>query len=352
MADRRRLRELGIQLPGRPGRLNGLTDVAGVEVGHATLIEGEDIRTGVTVILPKGKQALSTVPAAWFALNGNGEITGTAWIEESGLLEGPIALTNTCSVGVVRDSLRRWMVESFGSGSQGLGPGLLPVVGETWDGWLNDIEAQNLRAEHVLQALAAANNGPIAEGSVGGGTGMIAFELKAGIGTASRQLTVSGQDYTLGVLVQANFGMREQLMVLGRPVGEALAELAPRLFKPSDGSILGVLATDAPLLPHQLKRLARRMALGLARTGGLAHNSSGDLFLAFSTACPEILADGREQWQTLPNEKLDPLFVAAAHATEEAILNALCAGEEMTGFMGHTVTALPTECLAELMRRS
>ncbi|MEZ0373568.1 MAG: P1 family peptidase [Candidatus Sericytochromatia bacterium] len=338
-----RARDLGLPLPGQPGPANAITDVPGVEVGQTTLIDGESIRTGVTVILPAGK-SLSVVPAGSFALNGNGELTGTAWIAEGGFLEGPIGLTNTCSVGVVRDTLRKWMVREFGS--QGLGPGLLPVVGETWDGYLNDIEAQHVQPEHVFAALAAAASGPVAEGSVGGGTGMIAFEFKAGIGTSSRQLEVLKQTYTVGVLVQANFGVREQLLMAGKPVGQWLADLEPRRVKRDqgrDGSIIGILATDAPLLPQQLQRLAKRMALGLARTGGLAFNTSGDLFLAFSTACPQIDANGLEQWKIIPNPRLDRLFAAAAHATEEAILNALAAGEPMTGFQGHAINALPPE---------
>ncbi|HEY9840963.1 MAG: P1 family peptidase [Candidatus Sericytochromatia bacterium] len=336
-----RARDLGLPLPGQPGPANAITDVPGVEVGHTTLIEGADIRTGVTVILPAGK-TLSAVPAGYFALNGNGELTGTAWVAEGGFLEGPIGLTNTCSVGLVRDTLRKWEAENFTV--EGLGPGLLPVVGETYDGFLNDIEAQHLKPEHVFAALTAAASGPVAEGAVGGGTGMIAFEFKAGIGTSSRQLEVVKQSYTVGVLVQANFGVREQLTMAGKPLGEWLADLEPRRVKRDagrDGSIIGILATDAPLLPQQLQRLAKRMALGLARTGGLAHNSSGDLFLAFSTACPQLSEKGLESWNVVPNHQLDGLFAAAAQATEEAILNALTAAEPMTGFQGHSVTALP-----------
>lgn len=342
-----RARDLGLPLAGEPGLLNAISDVPGVEVGQYSLIAEPGVRTGVTVILPRGRaQAISVLPAGGFALNGNGELTGMAWIAEAGRLEGPIALTNTCSLGMTRDALRRWMVERTGGGE--LGPGLLPVVGETWDGLLNDIEAQQLRPEHVFAALDAAAPGPVAEGGVGGGTGMVAFELKAGIGTASRRLRLSAGDYTLGVLVQANFGLREQLTICGRPVGAQLAQLEPRLFRPQsarDGSIIGILATDAPLLPIQLQRLARRMALGLARTGGIAHNSSGDLFLAFSTAAPETGKDGLEHWRTLPDSGLDPLFAAAVQATEESIYNALCAGAPMTGFRGRSVAALPKELL-------
>jgi len=350
---RPRARQLISALEGQPGLWNAITDVPGLEVGHYTLVSGESVRTGVTVILPQGRQ-LSGLPASWFALNGNGELTGTAWVDESGFLEGPIALTNTCSVGLVRDTLRRWLVENFPLQTSGLGLGLLPVVGETWDGLLNDIEAQQLGAEHVLQALQQAASGPVAEGNVGGGTGMMAFEFKAGIGTSSRLLQFAGQTYVLGVLVQANFGWREHLLLGGQPMGKLLQDLKPRLAAPrrQEGSIVAVLATNLPLLPHQLKRLARRMSLGLARTGGLAFNSSGDLFLAVSTAYPQLDAKGYEAWRVLPNASLDPVFAHAAWATEEAILNALFAADDMQGFQGNQVYALPLARLQAILSQA
>ena len=342
-----RARDLGLNLPGLPGPLNAITDVPSLEVGHCTRIAGADLRTGITAILPQGPQ-LSCLPAGSFALNGNGEMTGLAWVEESGFLEGPVALTNTCSLGRVRDGVRAWLVERLGADGL-LGGGLLPVVGETWDGRLNAIEAQALTRDDVFAALDSAAAGPVPEGSVGGGTGMVAFGFKAGIGTSSRQVEIQGQTFLVGVLVQANFGARSNLSMNGLPVGHWLKDrLLPHLFHSpnkqpqQDGSIIGVLATNAPLLPHQLKRLARRMGLGVARTGGVAYNTSGDFFLAFSTVAP-TLKKGLEQWQVLPNTQLDSLLEAATYATEEAILNALCAAETMTGIHGNRVEALPRE---------
>lgn len=339
----------GFAPPGKTGHHNAITDVPGVEVGHCTLIQGQAIRTGVTVVLPQG-HSLSCVPAASFALNGNGELTGSAWIEESGFLEGPIGLTNTCSVGVVRDSLRRWILPQVDS-SNALSAGLLPVVGETWDGLLNDIEGQHLRAEHVFEALQNAAPGPLAEGNVGGGTGMVCYAFKGGIGSASRRIHLLEQDWHLGVLVQSNFGSREQLSIAGVPLGPLLSTPQAELHRPQsqDGSIIAVLATDAPLLPHQLKRLAKRMALGLARTGGLAHNSSGDFFLAFSTAQPQ--KQGLEYWKALPNTELDPLFQASAWATEEAILNALFAAQTLDGVHGNRVYGIPLDESLEHLQR-
>ncbi len=347
----KRLRELGLAPSGQAGQWNAITDVSGLEVGHRTLISGTDIRTGVTVILPQGR-CLSIVPAASFALNGNGEVTGTAWIEESGFLEGPIALTNTCSVGLVRDTLRRWMLPYLDQPGA-LGAGLLPVVGETWDGLLNDIEGQHLQASHVFEALKAAASGPVSEGAVGGGTGMVCFGFKAGIGSSSRQVMAADENWDLGVLVQTNFGRREQCLMRGVPIGELIQDLKPELPAPpqQDGSIIAVLATNAPLLPHQLKRLARRMALGLARMGGMANNTSGDFFLAFSTASPQLNAQGLESWGVLANAQLDPLLEAAALATEEAILNAIWAGETMSGFGGNRIYGLPHDRVLKILQQ-
>lgn len=338
-----RARELGLNLPGQPGPLNAITDLPGVEVGHCTRIAGADLRTGITAILPQGPQ-LSFLPAGSFALNGNGEMTGLAWVEESGFLEGPVALTNTCSLGLVRDGVRAWLVERLGAEGL-LGGGLLPVVGETWDGKLNAIEAQALSCADVFEALDNATGGSVPEGNVGGGTGMVSFGFKAGIGTSSRQIQIQGQTFLVGVLVQANFGARSNLLMNGLPVGQWLKDsFLPQLHLPpkQDGSIIGILATNAPLLPQQLKRLARRMGLGVARTGGVAYNTSGDFFLAFSTSAPEF-KDGLEHWQVLPNQHIDSLLEAATYATEEAILNALCAAEPMTGVHGNRVEALPLE---------
>ena len=294
-----RARDLGIPFEGKPGPHNAITDVDGVEVGHTTLITGDGklevgkgpVRTGVTAILPRGKGLTEPVFAAVFSQNGNGEFTGAHWVEESGTLEGPVMITNTHSVGVVRDAVIAYQVKQ---GSVGPKASLwsLPVVAETWDGYLNDINGFHVKPHHVFSAWSSAQAGPVAEGNVGGGTGMICYEFKGGIGTSSRRLTQHGRTYTLGVLVQANHGLREQLLVAGVPVGRALA--SGSVGKKEAGSIIIVVATDAPLLPHQLKRIARRASLGLARTGSISGNGSGDLFLAFSTAKPELRGQERE----------------------------------------------------------
>jgi len=345
-----RARDLGVPFEGTPGTHGAITDVAGVEVGHRTLISGEGalrvgvgpVRTGVTAVLPRGRGSGDPVFAAWFALNGNGEMTGTAWIEESGFLEGPILLTNTSSVGTVRDAAVRWML-SRGFARQ---PWVLPVVAETYDGHLNDVHGFHVKEEHVVEALESARSGPVAEGNVGGGTGMTCFEFKGGIGTASRLV----EGHVVGVLVQANFGRRHQLMIAGVPVGREITEGTFR--KKEEGSIIAVVATDAPLLPHQLTRIARRAALGLARTGSVSGNTSGDLFLAFSTANPEASKrDGLVSLTMLPNERLDALFEATAQATEEAIVNALVAAETMTGRDGNRAIALPHDRLVEVLKQ-
>jgi L-aminopeptidase/D-esterase-like protein len=349
-----RARDLGVPLEGTPGPLNAITDVKGVEVGHATLIAGEGklqvgvgpVRTGVTAVLPRGRESTDPVFGAWFSLNGNGEMTGTTWIEESGFLEGPVLVTNTTSVGTVRDAAIKWYM-TRGKQQQ---PWILPVVAETYDGYLNDTHGFHVKDQHVFEALDSARSGRVAEGNVGGGTGMTCFEFKGGIGTASRRLDAKADGYTVGVLVQANFGLRHQLHVAGVPVGQEITEDAFR--SKENGSIIIVLATDAPLLPHQLKRLARRASLGLARTGSVAGNGSGDIFLAFSTANPEAAKpQGVAQLTMLPNERMNPLFEATVQATEEAILNALVAAETMTGRDGHKVTALPHDRLRAVLRK-
>jgi D-aminopeptidase len=351
-----RARDLGIPFDGAPGKLNAITDVAGVEVGHETLIAGDGkikvgsgpVRTGVTAVLPRGKNSTDPVMAGWFSLNGNGEMTGTTWIEESGFLEGPVMLTNTHSVGVVRDAVIAWYVKRAVDGKQ---PWLLPVVAETYDGWLNDINGFHVKEKHAFASLDSAKNAPVPEGNVGGGTGMTCFEFKGGIGTASRLLDKPNGGFTVGALVQANFGLRHQLRIGGVPVGEEIKEHAFR-SRPETGSIIILIATDAPLLPHQLKRLARRASLGLARTGSVAGNGSGDIFLAFSTANPGAAKkDDAVALTMLPNERMNALFDATVQATEEAIINALVAAETMVGIDDHKVIALPHDRVKEILRK-
>ena len=361
-----RARDLGVPLEGTPGSNNAITDVEGVEVGLVTLIEGEGnlkvgegpVRTGVTAILPRGKK-YDPVMAGWYSLNGNGEMTGTTWVEESGFLEGPVMITNTHSVGTVRDAVIAWQYEhKFFDPLNGL-PDLfwaLPVVAETYDGVLNDINGFHVKSEHAVQALEQASSGKVKEGGVGGGTGMICHGFKGGTGTASRIVQLGDASYTLGVLVQANYGSRKDLTVAGVPVGQEIQDLMPKItFGVPDketGSIIVVVATDAPLLPHQLKRLARRVPIGIAKVGGYGGNGSGDIFIAFSTA--NSGAANREETQQLsmlPNDQMNPLFHATAQATEEAILNALVAAETMTGFNGNTVYELPHERLQELLKK-
>ena len=351
-----RARDLGIPFDfGTPGQWNAITDVPGVEVGHVTLIEGAGVRTGVTAVLPRGKGDESRQPcfAGFFSLNGNGEMTGVAWLEESGMLEGPVLVTNTNSVGVVRDAVisyaaKRWGEKSYGELWS------LPVVTETWDGYLNDVYGMHVKPEHATRAIETAGRGPVAEGNVGGGTGMVTFEFKGGIGTASRVLSAAAGGYTVGVLVQSNFGLRHQMRVAGLPVGQELRENL--VYSRETGSIIILVATDAPLLSHQLERLARRAALGLARTGSVAGNGSGDLFLAFSTA-PTVAATGRGApaepvgLRMVPNDAMGPLFEATVGATEEAIVNALVAARTMTGHQGHTVHAVPHDRLQAILRR-
>ncbi len=356
-----RARALGIPFDGTPGKLNAITDVAGVEVGFSTLISGEGklevgkgpVRTGVTAIIPRGHDSLNDpVYAGSFSLNGNGEMTGTAWMEESGFLEGPVVITNTHSVGVARDAVIKWRLEHGAADKTGYWWSL-PVVAETWDGWLNDINGFHVKPEDIFRALDTAKSGPVAEGSVGGGTGMICYEFKGGTGTASRVVPVDGKavpgrSYTIGALVQANCGRRSQLTIAGVPVGK---ELPGSVYPKESGSIIIVVATDAPLLPGQLKRLARRASLGLARTGATSGNGSGDLFLAFSTANPG--ANNPEvpvhNVATVPNDRLDPIFSATVEAVEEAIVNALVDNHDMTGRDDHKVLALPHEQLSKVL---
>ena len=335
-----RARDLGVPFTGDPGPLNAITDVKGVEVGHRTLIEGSSVRTGVTAVLPLGKSFPRRVFAGWFALNGNGEMTGTTWITESGQLEGPVMITNTHSVGAVMDAVVKWSLRH----ETVPGAFSLPVVGETWDGRLNDINGFHVGPEDVDAALDTASTGPVAEGNVGGGTGMVAYRFKGGIGTASRVLEAEEGGYTIGVLVQANFGLRQRLRIAGVPVGREIPDLMPERGKTEgrEGSIIVVIATDAPVLPFQLNRIAKRAALGLGRNGSIAANSSGDIFLAFTTADTKSIAP-------LENDDLSPIFLASVRATEEAIVNALVAARTMTGVNGNKVHALPHHRLREVL---
>jgi D-aminopeptidase len=355
-----RARDLGVPFDGAPGPLNAITDVAGVTVGQVTLIEdldgGRAVRTGVTAILPRGAQSGRT-PAfgGWFALNGNGEMTGTTWLEESGQLEGPVMITNTHSVGVVRDAVIAWRVRKGDADASGYWWSL-PVVAETWDGHLNDINGFHVHAEHATHALDGARGGAVDEGNVGGGTGMICHEFKCGIGTASRRVAFDGRAYTIGVLVQANYGLRDSLRIAGVPIGHELRGdriySAPAAPAGETGSIIAVVATDAPLLPHQLKRIARRAPLGLARMGSTAGNGSGDIFIAFSTANAAALEGERLATANfLANDALDPLFEATVQSTEEAIVNAMVAARDMRGQEGHYAKALPHADLTRLLKR-
>jgi D-aminopeptidase len=362
-----RARDLGIAFEGTPGKFNAITDVPGVEVGYTTLIAGEGklevgkgpVRTGVTAILPRGKASINDpVYAGFFSLNGNGEMTGTAWVEESGFLEGPIIITNTHSVGVARDAVIAWRIKHGAADTTGYWWSL-PVVGETWDGWLNDINGFHVKAEDVWHALESAHGGPLEEGSVGGGTGMICYEFKGGNGTASRKIDIrpiiagkdgSARSFIVGVFLQANFGRRSQLTIAGVPVGR---EIPGEIYKQESGSCIAVVATDAPLLPNQLKRLARRVSLGLARTGTTSGNGSGDLFIAFSTANPNVASPDQvtHDVQTIPNDLMDPLFSGVVQATEEAVVNALIDNHSMTGRDNHRVDALPHDRLRKIMKR-
>src|SRR6266540_455690 len=350
-----RARDLGIPLEGTPAKHNAITDVPGVTVGYCTVIEGESARTGVTIIHPRGQENHEPVFAGTFTFNGNGEMTGAAWVEEGGMLEGPIGITNTHSVGIVRDTIISWQAKNnsiFQKWS-------CPVVAETADGWLNDMNAFYIKTDHVWQALESAQSGPIEEGNVGGGTGMLCYEYKGGTGTASRKIPEKLGGWTVGALVQSNFGRRYQLTIAGVPAGKHLIEDAPwtngeNPFKQDDGSLIVVIGTDAPLLPHQLKRLAKRASLGMARTGSLGGNGSGDIFFAFSTANPKAATGdqkGLSSAQILSNNFIDPILMASAYVTEEAIINSMIAAEDMTGHKGVSAKALPHEELQEIMKQ-
>jgi L-aminopeptidase/D-esterase-like protein len=354
---RPRARSLGVPFDGAPGPLNAITDVTGVTVGQTTIVAGQGklvvghgpIRTGVTAIFPRGKTNGDPVFGGWFTLNGNGEMTGTTWLEESGFLAGPVLITNTHSVGIARDAVIEWLVAKGFDFDWSL-----PVVAETWDGSLNDINGFHVTKQHVFQALDSARGGPVAEGNVGGGTGMICNQFKGGIGTSSRRLSAARGGYTVGVLVQCNYGLRARLSIAGVPVGQEIPDLLPtRDTLPTErGSIIIVIATDAPLLPHQLKRIAKRASLGVGRLGGTGGNTSGDIFIAFSTANPGAAKpDSTRALTMLPNERISPLFEATIQATEEAIVNAMVAAETMTGADGLRVYALPHDRLRAALRK-
>lgn len=360
-----RARDLGVPFEGQPGPLNAITDVEGVKVGHVTLIAGEGrlevgkgpVRTGVTAVLPRGKTG-APVFAGWYSLNGNGEMTGTTWVEESGFLEGPVMLTNTHSVGVVRDAVVAWVLEQRRSNPAAADVfWSLPVVAETYDGGLNDVNGFHVKPAHVFAALKKTATGPVAEGNVGGGTGMVCHDFKGGIGAASRKLSDEAGGYTVGVLVQTNYGDRRNLTIAGVPVGREIPDLMPvsgraRPQEPAGNSIIVVIATDAPLLPHQLKRLARRAPLGIARVGGMGANGSGDIFIAFSTANPGAAQDeALATLEMLPNDRMTPLFEATIFSTEEAIVNALIAAETMRGVDDAIVYALPHDRLKQVLRK-
>ena len=337
--------------------MNAITDVKGVEVGHTTLISGDGplkvglgpVRTGVTAVLPRGKDSKDPVFAGWFTLNGNGEMTGTTWVEESGFLDGPVMITNTHSVGVVRDAVIAWRVKHGPPDEDGYWWSL-PVVAETWDGYLNDVNGFHVKPEHVFHALDTAHGRTVEEGNVGGGTGMICNEFKGGIGTASRVLDSKYGGYTVGVLVQCNYGARDQLRIAGVPVGKEIPDHT--VWKRDAGSIIVVVATDAPLIPTQLRRVAKRVSLGLGRDGSFSGDGSGDIFIAFSTANAGAAGPkGLRQITVLPNDRMDPIFLATVQATEEAVINAMVAAETMTGVNNRKVIALPHDRLREVLKK-
>lgn len=361
-----RARDIGISFFGDPGKLNAITDVKGVEVGHATIISGKGknvvgkgpVRTGVTAIFPRGKK-FSPVYANWYSLNGNGEMTGTTWVTESGFLETPIMITNTNSVGVVRDAVLKWFVDHNWYGNEEWWY-TYPVVAETYDGFLNDIYGFHVKEEHVLEAIRDAKPGPVAEGNVGGGTGMLTLGFKGGIGTSSRVIKINGEKFVVGVLVQSNFGSKKNLTISGVPVGLKLADTLSRIYnappsnrrKEGDGSIIVIVATDAPLLPHQLKRIAHRIPIGIGNVGGRGSNGSGDIFLAFSTANTNAFnRDRTTSVRTLSNDLITPLFEATVQAVEESIVNAMIAAETMDGIHGNTAYAIPHDRLIEILKK-
>jgi L-aminopeptidase/D-esterase-like protein len=351
---KQRARDLGIPFEGATGEFNAITDVPGVTVGYSTIIEGTDARTGVTVIHPRGRDNFAPVYGGGHSFNGNGEMTGFLWVEEGGFVEGPIGITNTHSVGVVRDAIIAWQVKN----KIQYQPWALPVVAETADAWLNDMNGFFVKDQHVFAALDSATSGRIAEGNIGGGTGMMCYEFKGGTGTSSRKLPEKLGGWTVGVLAQTNFGRRHLLTIAGAPIGKHLVEDAPITsgedpYKMDDGSLIVIVATDAPLLPHQLKRVARRVSLGMARTGSVGGNGSGDIFLAFSTANPQATQSnpkGIAEIQALANDKIDPVFAATVFATEEAIINSMVAAEDMIGHE-FSVKALPHENVMEILKK-
>ena len=363
-----RARDLGIPFVGTPGAFNAITDVQGVEVGYSTIITGKGentvgngpVRTGVTAIFPRGKaKKFSPVYANWYSLNGNGEMTGTTWVTESGFLETPIMITNTNSVGVVRDAVLKWYVDTdWYSGEDWWYT--YPVVAETYDGFLNDIYGFHVKEKHVLEAIENSSSGQIAEGNIGGGTGMMCLGFKGGTGTSSRVLKIKDSSYTVGAIVQSNFGAKRNLSIAGVPVGVVLKDTLNSVFngppksrrQEGDGSIIVIVATDVPLLPHQLKRIAQRIPLGIGIVGGRGSNGSGDIFLAFSTANEGAFnRDNIASITSMPNDLLMPVFEATVQVVEEAIINAMIAAETMEGINGNTSYAIPHDVLVETLKK-
>ena len=361
-----RARDIGVQFEGTPGRFNAITDVKGVEVGHSTIIIGSGkneigkgpVRTGVTAIFPRGKK-FNPVYANWYSLNGNGEMTGTTWVTESGFLETPIMITNTNSVGVVRDAVLKWFVDTNWYGDDQWWY-IYPVVGETYDGFLNDIYGFHVQEKHVYEAIENAKSGPVAEGNIGGGTGMLTLGFKGGIGTSSRKVKINNKTYTLGAIVQSNFGSKRNLTISGVPIGKELKDTLNLVFnappankrQEGDGSIIVIVATDAPLFPHQLKRIAHRIPLGIGAVGGRGSNGSGDIFLAFSTANPKAFnRKNSGTVKTFPNDKISPLFEATVQVVEESIVNAMIAAETMEGINNNKAYALPHGKLMEILKK-
>ena len=361
-----RARDIGVQFEGTPGRFNAITDVKGVEVGHSTIIIGSGkneigkgpVRTGVTAIFPRGKK-FNPVYANWYSLNGNGEMTGTTWVTESGFLETPIMITNTNSVGVVRDAVLKWFVDTNWYGDDQWWY-TYPVVGETYDGFLNDIYGFHVQEKHVYEAIENAKSGPVVEGNIGGGTGMLTLGFKGGIGTSSRKVKINNKTYTLGAIVQSNFGSKRNLTISGVPIGKELKDTLNLVFnappankrQEGDGSIIVIVATDAPLFPHQLKRIAHRIPLGIGAVGGRGSNGSGDIFLAFSTANPKAFnRKNSGSVKTFPNDKISPLFEATVQVVEESIVNAMIAAETMEGINNNKAYALPHGKLMEILKK-
>ena len=361
-----RARDIGIQFEGTTGKFNAITDVKGVEVGHSTIIIGSGkneigkgpVRTGVTAIFPRGKK-FNPVYANWYSLNGNGEMTGTTWVAESGFLETPIMITNTNSVGVVRDAVLKWFVDTNWYGDDQWWY-TYPVVGETYDGFLNDIYGFHVQEKHVYEAIENAKSGPVTEGNIGGGTGMLTLGFKGGIGTSSRKVKINNKTYTLGAIVQSNFGSKRNLTISGVPIGKELKDTLNLVFnapptnkrQEGDGSIIVIVATDAPLFPHQLKRIAHRIPLGIGAVGGRGSNGSGDIFLAFSTANPKAFnRKNSGTVKTFPNDKISPLFEATVQVVEESIVNAMIAAETMEGINNNKAYALPHGKLMEILKK-